>query len=48
MASGIPVNNISKDEIEKLKNLSRDIQNEIIGQDEAVSAVVKTITKNKA
>jgi len=48
MSTWIPVSNINKNEINKLKNLPKLIKEEIIWQDEAVNEIVKTIMKSKA
>jgi len=37
IATGIPISNLSKNETQKLKDLSKNIKNEIIGQDDAVT-----------
>ena len=47
MSTGIPVSNLSRDEIEKLKNLPKNIKTKIIWQDEAINSIVKSIMKNK-
>lgn len=47
MASWIPVSNISKDEIIKLKNLPKILKSKIIGQDEAIDNIVKSVMKSK-
>jgi len=39
---------LSKNEIDKLKNLPKVIKNKIIGQNKAVDEIVKSIMKSKA
>ena len=48
MSTGIPIANLNKQEIDKLKNLPNDIRKEIIGQDNAVENIVKSIIRSKA
>src|SRR5690554_1792646 len=48
MMTGIPVNRIAQAESAKLANLSELIKGKVIGQDEAVSKVVKAIQRNRA
>ncbi len=48
MTTWIPISNLNKDEIERLKNLPKSITKEIIWQDEAVKSIVKSITRSKA
>ena len=43
----IPVNIVNEDEITKLKRLKGTLKESIIGQDEAVDAVVKTLTRSR-
>ena len=43
----IPVNIVNEDEISKLKRLKSTLKESIIGQDEAVDAVVKTLTRSR-
>ena len=43
----IPVNIVNEDEITKLKRLKSTLKESIIGQDEAVDAVVKTLTRSR-
>ncbi|MCD5385219.1 ATP-dependent Clp protease ATP-binding subunit [Candidatus Gracilibacteria bacterium] len=47
ISTGIPVSSLSKDQIYRLKQLPISIKKEIIGQDEAISAIVKSITRSK-
>jgi len=48
IATWIPVSNLSKNETQKLKDLSKNIKNEIIGQDDAVTWIIKSIMRSKA
>lgn len=48
MMSGIPVNRIAQAESSKLAELPKLIKGKVIGQDEAVSKVVKAIQRNRA
>jgi ATP-dependent Clp protease ATP-binding subunit ClpC len=48
MMTGIPVNKIAQTEINKLAKLPDLIKGKVIGQDEAVSKVVKAIQRNRA
>lgn len=48
MMSGIPVNRIAQTEMNKLAELPNLIKGKVIGQDEAVSKVVKAIQRNRA
>lgn len=48
IATGIPTENLSKSEIDKLKKLSKTMKSKIIGQDEAIDAVIKSIMRSKA
>jgi len=48
IATGIPAENLSKSEIDKLKKLSKTMKSKIIGQDEAIDAVIKSIMRSKA
>ncbi len=45
--TGIPTNIVNESEIEKLRRLSDELKKNIIGQDEAVEAVVKTLTRSR-
>ncbi len=47
IATWIPASNINKDEIQKLKTLSKTIKTQIIWQDDAVENIVKSIMKSK-
>ncbi len=48
MMTGIPVNKIAQTEINKLAELPNLIKGKVIGQDQAVSKVVKAIQRNRA
>jgi len=48
ISTWIPVSNLSKDEIDKIKLLPKNIKKNIIGQDNAVDMVVKSIMRSKA
>jgi ATP-dependent Clp protease ATP-binding subunit ClpC len=48
MMCGIPVTRISQSESGKLVNMSDELKGKVIGQDEAVSKVVKAIQRNRA
>lgn len=48
MMTGIPVNRIAQTEINKLAELPNLIKGKVIGQDEAVTKVVKAIQRNRA
>ena len=48
MMTGIPVNRIAQTEINKLAQLPNLIKGKVIGQDQAVSKVVKAIQRNRA
>lgn len=45
--TGIPTNIVNESEIEKLRRLSEELKKNIVGQDEAVGAVVKTLTRSR-
>lgn len=45
--TGIPVNNISKDEETRLLNLESNLRKKVIGQEKAVSAVAKAIRRSR-
>ncbi|MCS6933904.1 MAG: ATP-dependent Clp protease ATP-binding subunit [Chitinophagales bacterium] len=47
MMTGIPVTKVAQSESNKLINMAADIQNAVIGQDEAVRKVVKAIQRNR-
>ncbi len=48
MMSGIPIVKISKSESNKLLSMEDDIQNEVIGQKEAIKKIVKAIRRNRS
>jgi ATP-dependent Clp protease ATP-binding subunit ClpC len=48
MMTGIPVNRIAKTESNKLAELPQTIKGKVIGQDQAVTKVVKAIQRNRA
>ena len=47
MMSGIPVKRIAEEESQKLLNMSKSLQECIIGQDDAINKVVKAIRRNR-
>ncbi len=47
ITTGIPVANLSKKEIDRLKRLPRHMKKNIIGQDPAIEAICKSIIRNK-
>jgi ATP-dependent Clp protease ATP-binding subunit ClpC len=47
MMTGIPVKRMVAAESDKLRNMGPDLKNVVIGQDEAVSKVVKAIQRNR-
>jgi ATP-dependent Clp protease ATP-binding subunit ClpC len=47
MMTGIPVKRVAQSESKKLVKMSEDIQQMIVGQDEAISKVVKAIQRNR-
>lgn len=48
MMCGIPVTRVSQTETGKLVNMAESLRGQVIGQDEAVSKVVKAIQRNRA
>ena len=48
ISTWIPISSLSKDVIDRLKQLPKTIKKEIIGQDEAIDSIVKSITRSKA
>jgi ATP-dependent Clp protease ATP-binding subunit ClpC len=47
MMTGIPVKRMVQAESDKLKNMSTDMKGMVVGQDEAISKVVKAIQRNR-
>ena len=45
--TGIPLNKITQDENEKLKNLEEKLHKRVIGQEEAISAIAKAIRRSR-
>lgn len=45
--TGIPANVVNESEIERLRKLDSDLKSHIFGQDEAVDAIVKTLTRSR-
>ena len=48
IATWIPTENLSSKEIEKLKKLPRTLKKQIIGQDEAINSITKSIMRSRA
>lgn len=48
MMSGVPVTRVSESETAKLATMADDLKGSVIGQDEAVTKVVKAIQRNRA
>jgi ATP-dependent Clp protease ATP-binding subunit ClpC len=48
MMSGVPVTRVSESETAKLLNMDAELKGSVIGQDEAVTKVVKAIRRNRA
>ena len=46
--TGVPASNITEMEYQRIENLSQRIKEHIVGQDEAVDAVVRAIKRNRA
>jgi ATP-dependent Clp protease ATP-binding subunit ClpE len=44
---GIPSNIVNESEIDKLKRLDFILKTHIVGQDEAVESIVKTLTRSR-
>ena len=47
MMTGIPISNISQNEIKKLINIDKEISDSVIGQEEAVNKVASAIKRNR-
>jgi ATP-dependent Clp protease ATP-binding subunit ClpC len=48
MMSGVPVQRIAQAESKRLINMGKDLKGKVIGQDEAISKIVKAIQRNRA
>ena len=48
ISTWIPISNLSKNETQKLKELSKNIKSEIVWQDEAISSIIKSVMRSKA
>ena len=48
IATWIPTENLSNKEIEKLKSLPKKLKKQIIGQDEAIESITKSIMRSRA
>ena len=48
MMTGVPVQRIAQNESSRLISMDKDLQNSVIGQDEAINKVVKAIRRNRA
>ncbi|MCF6342134.1 MAG: ATP-dependent Clp protease ATP-binding subunit [Bacteroidales bacterium] len=48
MMTGIPVTNIAQSESNRLINMDKALQEEVIGQDESIAKIVKAIRRNRA
>ena len=48
MTTGVPVTNLSKSELDKLKKLPKVMKTKIIGQDDSIEAITKAIMRSKA
>ncbi|MCK7460827.1 MAG: AAA family ATPase [Sphingobacterium sp.] len=48
MMTGIPVQRIAKNESDRLINMEDELEDSVIGQDEAIKKVVKAIRRNRA
>jgi ATP-dependent Clp protease ATP-binding subunit ClpC len=48
MMTGIPVQRIAKNESDRLVNMEVELENSVIGQNEAIKKVVKAIRRNRA
>jgi ATP-dependent Clp protease ATP-binding subunit ClpA len=44
---GIPVHMVTESEIDKIARLENDLKKSIIGQEEAINAIVKAIKRNR-
>lgn len=47
MVTGIPVNKVTKTDLEKLKNMEKNLSATVIGQDDAVEQISKSIKRNR-
>ncbi|MBP7859509.1 ATP-dependent Clp protease ATP-binding subunit [Patescibacteria group bacterium] len=47
-ATGIPLKQLSQEERERLLNLEKEMQKQVVGQDEAVTAVAKSIRRSRS
>lgn len=45
--TGVPLKNLQKEDISRLKNLDRAMKKRIIGQDEAISAIVSSLKRSQ-
>jgi ATP-dependent Clp protease ATP-binding subunit ClpC len=48
MMTGIPVQRIAKNESDRLLNMEAELENSVIGQEEAIKKVVRSIRRNRA
>ncbi|NQU51533.1 MAG: ATP-dependent Clp protease ATP-binding subunit, partial [Bacteroidetes bacterium] len=48
MMSGVPVQRIAQAEGKRLMNMSKDLKDRVIGQEEAITKIVKAIQRNRA
>ncbi|MBP5364820.1 MAG: ATP-dependent Clp protease ATP-binding subunit [Bacteroidales bacterium] len=48
MMTGVPTQRIAQAEGQRLLNMSKDLKGSVVGQDEAISKVVKAIQRNRA
>jgi len=48
MMTGIPVQRIARNESERLMNMEHELENSVIGQNEAIRKVVRSIRRNRA
>ena len=47
MMTGVPVQRIAEQESKKLVQMEKDLQSKVIGQNEAISKIVKAIRRNR-
>ena len=48
MMTGIPVQNIAQSESQRLINMEKELETDVVGQEEAIKKVVKAIRRNRA